>query len=166
MAARWLALDAMRASEAPADRHTRCLRPCADNCCDLCTQRQHQAIQPDRHRGLPELPHGLQHVHPELHPPGEAEQGHPAGWDGGAGGHGCCCPGLGGLGLQLGPQKGMGWLLLRCGGTAPSAAGLLREPACRRGLSACARPSAVDEGGHGPCVGFCCQTSTHEAHTC
>lgn len=57
--------------EAVSDAPLSCLALSADNCCDQCTQRQHQVLQLDRHCGLSELPNGLQHVHPELYTPGK-----------------------------------------------------------------------------------------------
>lgn len=42
----------------------------ADYCRDQCPQRCKQGVQPDSHCGFLEQPYGLQHVHPELHPPG------------------------------------------------------------------------------------------------
>jgi hypothetical protein len=58
-------------TEAFFDARLLCLALSADNCCDQCTQRQHQVLQLDRHCGLSELPNGLQHVHSELHTPGK-----------------------------------------------------------------------------------------------
>lgn len=64
----------LRAVEGRADPPWSCSALFADNCCDQCTQRQHQAIQLDCRCGLSELSNGLQYVHPELHTPGKAAE--------------------------------------------------------------------------------------------